>query len=533
MVGNSKRIAWSVMSALFIVAGAAQGQEKADAVLPVREIRALQGGYVTPVFSHDSRLLAIGSCSVVGVWNVEDGKLITRVQLPKKQQYAPHVIFGKDDTSLIVCPYVYDPMIRSFDLKTGKQKGEFPHPRSWAHVLAFSPDSGLMALAARDWVMGLDIYDLAARKIVVQLGVRGRVGAARFSRDGKLLVTHGVQGGAQVWDATTGKLIKQFHQKGENPARASAIDISPDGKHLAYPLREEVLSVWSVQTGKIAYTLNTRRPEFHIERPATILFFAPDGQSLLHLPIYSDGPVLHNLVAEKDTCIFQYSAAAKGNWGEATWAVFSPDGKRVAVVAPASSGGSLDSQNGLRSVYLFDIPAKAFDPKAAHFDDAPLEKLWQNLTSANDLRVRMVMQAFRSAPKPAVALIGKHVHPIDKKRQAAVEEVLANTDHEAFQGKFAELRKRELYQFLPLLKAKLKQTKPGPVYDIVESAIDEIYAATPPPPLMLELRCVKLLEDMATKEARALLNRLGEGAPGARVTVEARAAIARLDKKNK
>src|SRR5262245_57427727 len=48
MVCNSKRIAWSVMSALIIIiaAGAAQGQEKAEGVLRVREIRALKGGYV-------------------------------------------------------------------------------------------------------------------------------------------------------------------------------------------------------------------------------------------------------------------------------------------------------------------------------------------------------------------------------------------------------------------------------------------------------------------------------------------------------
>ncbi len=513
MVHNSKRIVWSVLSAFtFLAAGTAPGQEKAEAELPVREIRALNGGYVSPVFSHSSKLLAIGSGSVVGVWNVEDGKLLTRIQLPRKQLYAPHVTFGADDKTLLVCPYVSDPMIRIFDLKTGKQQDEFRHPTSWAHVLAFSPDSGRMAMMGRDFVRGLDIYDLTARKIIVQLGVRGRVGSCRFSRDGKLIVTHSNLGGAQVWDATTGKLIKQFHQKGENPRRASAIDISPDGKYVAYPLHEEILSVWSVETGKITYTLNTRRPEFHIERPATILFFAPDGQSLLHLPIYSDGPVLHNLVAEKDTCILQYSAEAKGNWGEATSAMFSPDCKRLAVVAPASAGGSLDWQNGLRAVYLFDMPVKAFDPKAAHFDDAPLEKLWKDLGSQNDLRVGIVLKAFRSAPKPAVELIGKHVQPIDRKRQVVVEEVLANTDNEAFQDKFAELRKFELYQFLPLLKAKLKQTKPGPVYDILETAIDEMYEATPPPALLLELRSVKLLEDVATKEAHHLLNRLAEGA---------------------
>jgi hypothetical protein len=45
-----------------------------------------------------------------------------------------------------------------------------------------------------------------------------------------------------------------------------------------------------------------------------------------------------------------------------------------------------------------------------------------------------------------------------------------------------------------------------------------------------ELRAVTLLEEIATEEARKLLAQLAEGAPGARLTVEARAAAERIAK---
>jgi hypothetical protein len=118
-----------------------------------------------------------------------------------------------------------------------------------------------------------------------------------------------------------------------------------------------------VESGKVVSTFSTHKPEFSSERPPTAAFFAPNGQSVLYQPCYSDGAFLHNLIAKKDVCLFHYHAKPLGNSGEATSAGFSPDYKRVAVVAPSSVGGSLNYPDGQRSIYLFNVPAKAFNAR--------------------------------------------------------------------------------------------------------------------------------------------------------------------------
>ncbi|HYV35309.1 MAG TPA: hypothetical protein VE988_06370, partial [Gemmataceae bacterium] len=53
-------------------------------------------------------------------------------------------------------------------------------------------------------------------------------------------------------------------------------------------------------------------------------------------------------------------------------------------------------------------------------------------------------------------------------------------------------------------------------------------AAVLPPNELRELRCITVLERMATKDARKLLSELAAGAPDARLTQEASAALKRL-----
>jgi outer membrane protein assembly factor BamB len=511
----------------------AWGQDKVPTAGPFREIRALDGGEVVYAISHDSKLVAILSSRGAGVWNVRDGTLVTRVQLPKKQQHPGKVAFVGDGKTLIVMPY-NDPMMRIFDLKTGKQIEEFPHERSSQHVIRFSPDLSRIAMRTADWSTGTEIFDLKERKFVQRLNVPGQCFSASFSQDGKLLTTSIYDGRVQVWDAANGRMLTDIRLKNIQ-ARGCVVGLSPDGKFVVGSSNDTSLTVWNAQTGQQLHTFATHKPRFNSERPAAAACFSPDGQSVLYMPFYADGPVLRNLITDRDVLRFRcrpQEPEQLDNIADSTAASFSPNFKQVAVLAASSVGGSLDYQNGQRSLYLFNVPANAFEPAAARFDDAPLDKLWLEMSTDNDLRLQIVIKAFRAAPKQTVELIVKKVRPIPVEDQREAEKLVAEFAKDSLSERYMALKEKGLlHQFTPLLKKGVTQLPAGQARDFFTQAVNQLHTGKQPADLTAQLRAVTLLEQLGTKAAIDHLERLAEGAEGARLTIEARAAVARLKAK--
>jgi hypothetical protein len=312
---------------------------------------------------------------------------------------------------------------------------------------------------------------------------------------------------------------------GQLSADGNVLRFSPDNKFLASGLgNQQEVKVWNVQTGKLVCSFAT-------DAPLSTLFFSLDGLSLLHAGLPAKGGILRHLIAEKDVCLFNVPSPLANSYWPAYFACFSPDYKRVAVLAASSEGGSFDRLEGQMSVYLFNVPAKAFDPAEANFDDAPLEKLWNDLGSDNDLRLRIVLKLFRASPKHTVELIGKKVQPVSSEFRRAIEKILANDDEGFSKSTWAggELA----HQFAPLVKTTVMQKMPaGARRDYVMAMVNRIHDGKQPVALAAALGAVKLLEELATKEARDILNRLTDGAEGARLTIAARAAVARLKSKS-
>jgi hypothetical protein len=313
-------------------------------------------------------------------------------------------------------------------------------------------------------------------------------------------------------------MVKQISAgDGKLPGAFAFVRFSPDGKFLATGGHNADAKVWNAQTGKLLRTLDSSY---------AIRTFSPDGQSVLHA--HRHGAAIHNLIAERDVCLFRPPVQG------ILFTCFSPDFKRVAAVAPSSNGGIESSaENGQGSIYVFNVPARAFDP--SRFDDAPLDKLWDDLNSDNDLRRQVVLKAFRSAPKQAVALIAEKVHPIAKDQQDRVEKLIVILDDESFvrRDEAMEEVQRLAHQFAPLLQKKLSKAAAGEVRNRLTFVLDRMGEEKLPAPLRIQLRAIALLEDLTTKEARDLLGRLADGADGARLTSEARGALERLEEKGK
>jgi hypothetical protein len=74
----------------------------------------------------------------------------------------------------------------------------------------------------------------------------------------------------------------------------------------------------------------------------------------------------------------------------------------------------------------------------------------------------------------------------------------------------------------------LQDTPPAELRLRVEALLNRLDAATPSAERLRSLRALEVLEHLGTPEARAALETLTKGAPGAWLTEEARLACARL-----
>jgi WD40 repeat protein len=67
-----------------------------------------------------------------------------------------------------------------------------------------------------------------------------------FSRDGRRVAGADFCGYADVWDAYTGRLLRQVNEAGQ----VSAVDLSPDGSRLLVSSWDSRATIWSVATGR-------------------------------------------------------------------------------------------------------------------------------------------------------------------------------------------------------------------------------------------------------------------------------------------
>ena len=65
----------------------------------------------------------------------------------------------------------------------------------------------------------------------------------------------------------------------------------------------------------------------------------------------------------------------------------------------------------------------------------------------------------------------------------------------------------------------------------MQALLDDLAAAPEPPEAGHQQRALRALEQMGSLDARHLLQRLAQGAPEARLTLEAKASLERLSKR--
>ncbi len=194
---------------------------------------------------------------------------------------------------------------------------------------------------------GAELWSKNPRRRIARLGPAERV---LFSRDGRLLVTVGETGDANVWRSSSGRLTAALPGFGSlHPAKGGwttpfkpGAAFSPDGRLLAVAAADGIVRVWELATSKQVGAAAMGW--------ANTLAFAPHGGLLAAMTWDGDVVVARAPASvalrtgfRPDGCVADFAP------------VLSPDGGRV--VAPAAGGAGVWNVDGER-LQLLRTPAR-------------------------------------------------------------------------------------------------------------------------------------------------------------------------------
>ena len=276
-------------------------------------------------FSLDGNRLLTKGVETAQVWDAQTFKAIGQPLRHTKRVYS--ACFGWDGAKVFTAGD--EGFIRVSGAATAK---ELTAP--WRHgkeieMASFSLDGARIVTVGYDHLA--KVWDTSTGRVLITLQHERRVFFAAFSANGSRLLTTSELGWAHLWDVATAKELISPIQCDEDGAA-----ISPDGKRLAVvlPLRGGV-GIYDAANGA-----QICKAPWAFGQLGSITF-SPDGTMVL--------------VAAQDCCRVLDAATGKprtanliNDTARANAAVFSRDGKRVAVAADWWQSGVWDVATGHR-----------------------------------------------------------------------------------------------------------------------------------------------------------------------------------------
>jgi WD40 repeat protein len=268
-----------------------------------KELRSLKtataNGIVTLLFSPDSKTLAVrGFDRNISLVDVASGNEIRKINIPLNNNARVFVAgqgitettgmaFSPDGKSLVTGEAEFQQQkivgfVRVTSVESGQQVRRIETPGGSA-ALVYSPDGKILAQGGGNTVF---LRDAESGKEVRKLDAPSGVNSLVFSKDGKVLAGKGRDNVVRLWSAETGAVLHQLGQAPAMPGNNAALvrfayfgspvdlDFSPDGKDVAVGGAKSP-RFWDVATGKERLDLGGHRDAVRA------VAVSGDGKSLL------------------------------------------------------------------------------------------------------------------------------------------------------------------------------------------------------------------------------------------------------------
>jgi len=470
-----------------------------------RQIRTFAGdwrplGVVVP--SLDGKLLASsGTFNSMSIWYVATGKRVGHLQVEKKppDKYAHDIRRlalspdGKRLTSISNNNRIHDHgmTILVQETATGKELSRLKEAATGDKLRpdrdpTLSPDGQVMAetdgrtVRLRDVSTGKPWRILQADKLLPRETLSTPV---VFSTDGRLLACLG-------------------------PIRRRA-----DGR-----VQESRIHVWELATGKEIASLAAPNTE--------VIAFAPDGRILAtanrghrDLPIRESAIHIWDVVGGAEVGRFQ------GHGTPVASLAFSPDGQRLAT-------GLTDS-----TVLIWDLkpPLQRVRSAVPAVRAEDLPRLWTDLAGEEVRKAQASLWTLASDPSRALPYLEQQMTPARGVAPDRIRRLIADLESEQFavrKSASEQLRQLDLLAE-PALREALKGRPPLESRRRIEELLAEFQSPAATNERRQVVRAVAVLEYAKSEGARRLLRKLAAGAPEARLTREVRAALQRLQSRQR
>jgi outer membrane protein assembly factor BamB len=441
----------------------------------------------------------------ISVWDLRTGKFVRGRHLENGDPSPTERVFVNSGKQLACTGfgnlYVLD--LQTLNFRLAHKRG----PPYWIARLASSPDGAFVAGSKERY---LAVWDVAKGKLLwhkeVEKAVRLYVRPIAFSPDSKVLAV-GVDDGnddgtdvARLYDVATGRELRRMSSKVRGPQYG--LVFSNDGRWLATAFRDEShVEVWDAHTGelrrRVRWTLRDKKSS------VWGLCLSPDGKTL-----------------------FVHADEGMRLYETATWGLRCVIDRRPSDVRPCPGDRlvCLDWRAGRADVIRWREPAKAGERTREE-----MTRLWDHLRS-DDAEVAFRAGAeLLACPDQAAAKLSRleSVDPVGPKLIARLIAELDAEDQDVRDRASRELGKAGAAADLPLRAALATD----PSLEMKKRISALLKALDKPDPIRVRfLRCVEILEALATPKALKILERLAGGAEGAEATQDAKAALARVRK---
>jgi WD40 repeat protein/serine/threonine protein kinase len=248
------------------------------------------------------RALTCSDDGKLRLWSVEDGQLLRTVDPGVDGLFTSVDLAPDGRVALVVCPA--NRTVHLWDLEADQHQTDTEEGRA--------EDGG----QARAW---LDLH-----------GSSGMVWAARFSPDGKRVVTVGGND-ARLWDRDTGAPEGRFSPHGA----IASVDISPDGTLLVTGSWDRTAKIWDIHTGKAVIKLEGSHRGF-----VNSVRFSPDGKAILTASDDGSARLWDVATGQPKMPVFNLPGTRIHQ------AVFQADGNRILTVSGDRLGRIWDVQTG-------------------------------------------------------------------------------------------------------------------------------------------------------------------------------------------